>query len=378
MAETTAPKFSISDAAEFWIVDNYKVYAVLTIPGTSPPIRLAWHIPTEADFQSMLGPDQPLRHDRKVTGAQWRGAGVLTFGTTNELANFDDHPFDTWSQNMAVQAETQPWIMDRDYQALIGMAMMEGRPLTEGEIQTTSWWKTHTEGEREWMKLYHGDRKTATDRLEDNRIRTLQTLKEAGIQKPSAQLVNAMADAVTKGTWTTAKFQQQVMAVADPFSGVTIDSTIAGLVTGLTGTTREGELDVAGLARQWLGPMFGTWDSKEVQKWAGKLRNDPDGETELVEYLRKQRMALFPNYDDPSMTYDDIASPWRSMVMNTWGQTADETDSMFVDLIKNNDAAVNGQILRQKGLERGVGKVTQDANAALLGVGGGSIRRPVQ
>lgn len=376
MAET--PKFSISDAAEFWIVDNYKVYAVFTVPGSAPPIHLAWHIPTDADFQSMLGPDQPVRYDRKITAAQFKGSGALLFGTTNDLANFDDDPFSSWAHTMDTQAAVQPWIMDRDYQGLIAMAMLEGRALTDAEVQGTTWWKTHSSGEREWMKLWHGDRKTANDRLADNRIRTLQTLKEAGIQSPSAKLVNAMADAVTKGTWTTAKFQQQVQAVADPFSGVTIDALIASLVTGTTGTTREGELDVGDLVRQWLGPMHGQWADKDIARWAGRLRNDPDAETELIEHLRKQRMALFPTYTDEHMTYDDIAAPWRSMVMNTWGVTADETDPMFLDLIKNNDTTLNSQILRQKGLAKGVGKVVQDAQASLLGVGGGSVRRPVQ
>jgi hypothetical protein len=278
---------------------------------------------------------------------------------------------------MKTQAQVQPWIMDRDYQQRIAEATLEGRPLSEAEIQTTSWWKTHNEGERSWMKLYHGDRKTAEQRLADNRITTRQQLRDAGIENPPSALINEMADRVTKGTWTVAQFQQQAKAISDPFSGITVDATLVPLMRGTQGTTQDQTLDVRDMVASWLGPVHGKWTDADVNKWAGVMRNDPDGEERLVAHLKKQRLALFPEYQDVNLTYDDIAAPWRNFASSAWGETPNETDPIFSKLIRQNDLQMNGELLRREGFSRGIGKVKQDVQSEMLGSAGGVIRRAI-
>ncbi len=143
------------------------------------------------------------------------------------------------------------------------------------------------------------------------------------------------------------------------------------------GTTREGELAVENLVNRRLGPVHGAWDQELIDEWAGKIRNDPDAITDLTEFLQNQRMVLFPGYENATLTYQDIAAPWKGFVTQMWGQTADETDSLFATLLKNNDAHENAALLRKEGLSRGIGQIEQDAQQQMLTSTGGTVRRPV-
>ena len=50
-----------------------------------------------------------------------------------------------------------------------------------------------------------------------------------------------------------------------------------------------------------------------------------------------------------------------------WGQTADETQGWWQDMVKSNDFAQAQTTLREKGLEQDITQVTQDATKALQG-----------
>jgi hypothetical protein len=128
----------------------------------------------------------------------------------------------------------------------------------------------------------------------------------------------------------------------------------------------------------WLGPAYGAWDDGEIQQWAGVLRNDPNGEQRLVENLKNQRLALFPWNEDRNTSYDDMAQPWRTFGQNVWGQQMDETEEYFQEMVRNNDVTLNGALLRKKGLQKGIGKVVNDTNSALIDSFGGSVRQQVR
>lgn len=354
-------------------------YLVYTVPGSQPPVYMRWVVPSTEDLKALYGPDVTITYDRTITHEDARALGMLDFGTTTELGNFDEDPFLTWAATMKTQAEVQPWIMDDDYQALVAMATLEGRALTEAEIQTTDWWTTHTQSEREWMKLYHGDRETADQRIADNRLLAREALLQAGIQNPSSALINFMGDQVTKGVWSPTYYNRQVQLMSDPYLAASnpIDPELRKLMTTNQGTTRQEEDTVTELVRTWLGPVHGAWTPAQIATWAGKLRNDPDAQIELENQLRQSRLSIWKDYTDPSLTYNDIAAPWASFATSHWGQNLDETDTVFQQLIQNNDAGVNAQLLRQEGLTRGITKVKQDLSSGVLTATGGSIRRPV-
>ncbi len=364
------------DDAQVWRIGN-KTYLIYVVPGSRPPIYVAWEGMSEENIQSWFGPDQPIVYDRQMSGNDAKGLGVLFAGSDVELANFDENPFVTWAQTMATQAKTQPWILDDDYQAMLLEATLENRDLSDAEVQSTEWWQTHSEAQRSWMKVFHGDPATAEQMINDNRIMARQMLLDAGMENPSEELIFYMADQATMGNWSEIYFNSQVAAISDPASGIVMDEGLANIWNEGMGVTQGEEDTVRALLLEWLGPVFGAWDEDQIALYAGKLRNDPDAEMNLIQQLQDERMALFPEYEDRNVSYQAMAAPWRQFMQNQWGEKADETDPLFQTMIKNNDATLNGQLLIKEGLNRGVGKVVNTMNASALRQGTGNVRRAV-
>ena len=376
----TSEKFDLNGvpgSPDVWSIGG-KDYLVYQVPDSDPPAYMRWAISSAEDLEAMFGPDVKVQYNKNITEDQAKQLGMIDFGDSTELANFDEDPFSSWATTMEREAAVAPWILDDDYQALISMAALEGRQLTDAEIQSTGWWKGNNEAQREWMKLWNGDKETALQKQDDNRIRTEQQLKDAGIENPTEAMISYMADQVTMGNWSASKFLQQVTAASDPYSGYEIDAGLSAVIAEAgveLGVTQEKEDVVRSMLNEWLGPAYGDWSDEEIAKAAGELRNDPDGQIALEAKLKGQRMSLFPTYEDENLTYQDIASPWRTYASNLWGEKVDETDDFFSKLLQNNDAQLNGQLLRQEGLNRGIGKVEQDAQKSMLATTGGSVRR---
>jgi len=93
-----------------------------------------------------------------------------------------------------------------------------------------------------------------------------------------------------------------------------------------------------------------------VAEWATKIRV-AEGEDSLIEMLRAQRMALFPEYTDSTLTWEDISGPWKSMAYNTWGVQIDESDAFLQDIVRLNNADEATKKLRREGFDRGYDRV---------------------
>lgn len=384
MAEPTASnpdgKFGIPGGAEIWQSPDGQWYVVYKIPETGTPI--AWHLESLDDIAKVFGDADPAP-DRVLGQDEWNGAGLLLFGNSRQLANLSEHPFDNWVANYETEAAVQPWLRDPEILALNVRAMLEGRSISDAELAGTDWFRNHTQGERNWMYQFNRDPATAMQLIRDGRDATRGLMVQLGIADPPDRLVELMADRVTGGTWTQQFMQRQLAEIADPSTPGALDPTVEvwlrdttkeGAEPLSTTTARVGRVDA--LLQQWLGPKFAsTWTQEQRQQWAGRLRQDPAAEEELVAELRRQRFAQFGGYDE-SLSYQDIAAPWRGVWTQMWGQTPDETDSLFVDIVKANDLAYAEKTLRKVGVERGNETVV---NAALSGIGstplGSSVRR---
>lgn len=354
------------------------IYLAYIVPGTeADPVYMLWAAPAMSDVQSWFGPGKPVVFDRTITTAQGKAMGVMTFGTTDEIPPGDKNPFAGWATTLKVEAQSQPWIMDDDYQRLMAMALVEGRSLTDAEIATTKWWKTHSAAERRWMITYHGDPETAASQIEDGRLQIRNMIQEAGGgTRVGAGVINYMTNEWVQGRWTLNYLNSQIRALTDPFSGIALDPGLAKQKTGTVGSTTEGEDVVRQLLSTWLGPAFGNWDQKEISRQAGLIRNDPDAQRALEERLKTQRLALFPEYTDREMSYAAIANTWKQWWLGQWGEMPDEKESLFIDVLKRNDITESAKILRKEGLARGIEKVTQDLSRAGQSLGG-SERNPI-
>lgn len=353
---------NIGGTPEVWKVGTTS-FLVYTVPGTEDdPVYIAWEVPSDSDLQSFFGPDQPIVYNKQITEAAYNALGVLEFGSTDELVNTSEDPFSTWANDMEMLSQTQPWILDADYQALVAMSIMEGRELTQAELATTDWWQNHSAAQREWMVILHGDPSTADQKLADAKLVVSDLLTAAGAgADPGEELVAALAMNWVSGNWTQTYLQNQVTALTDPFSGIAVDAGIADLVPDAELTqTISAEDTVRDLLHTWLGPMFGAWDDAEIARIAGDIRNDPNAEQKFIESLKDQRMALFPEYSDRELSYAAISNTWRQWWMGQWGQAPDENSDLWMTVLKNNDTASSGKLLRAEGINQGVGKVLQD------------------
>lgn len=369
---------NIGGTPEVWQVGK-SWFVVYTVPGTEDdPVYIAWEVPSKDDLQSFFGPDQPFKFNQILTQNAFDKMGVLEFGTTDELPNTSKDPFSTWATDMEMLAQTQPWVLDADYQALVAMSILEGRELTQAELATTDWWQTHTSAERDWMITLHGDPATAAQQVTDAKILVKELMTAAGLgSDPPKGLVELMAMKWLSGAWTKTKLDNQIKAVSDPFSGIRIGDTVqAWLDNHEIGQTVNEEDRVRELLSTWLGPLFGTWDDSEIARIAGTFRNDPEAEERFIETLKDQRMAILPQYTDRELSYAAISNTWRQWWMGQWGEAPDETSDLWMAVLKNNDSAASGTLLRGEGLSAGKTKVLQDFSKQTVNVGT-SERNPI-
>lgn len=351
----------VPPGAEVWLVDGTH-WLVWYNTRLSPPRPLAWKVESSEERQALgIG-----KVTRQLSTADANKTGWTKWGNTRELANTSEDPADQiWAQYES-QVKVKPWLADPEMLNLWLMAAYEGRAVTDAEYQGTEWWRTHTEGERSWLSLNASDPSTANRLIADNRLATEALFRQAGIDNASTDLVNLVADQWTQGLWSEIYATNQIRLLADPHLKGQLDPTLKDFREGLD-TTRGAEDNVRSMIQTWLGPAFASRYTREsVARWASRLRENPDAELELEEALRAQRLAMFPQYENPNLTYDDIAAPWREVWSGVLGSAPDETHPDFTKVVKMNDLVGAQDFLIGRGLETGNDNVVNSALGGLV------------
>ena len=372
------PRFGVAGGAQLWKnTTTGDIFIVYTVPGTEDdPVYMRWTV-SEEDAQSFFGPEQPVVYDYMISDGNALWNETIDFGSGDDIANTSDNPFDSWASTLEVESASAPWLLDDDYQTMLAMSVIENREITEAEVKSTTWWQDHTEAERSWMEVFHGDPSEADRRIGDNRSRQESLFRGAGLLDFDDGLIQFFADKVSMGTWSTDYAQQQLNRLADPFFAD--EPMDEGLMSYMEDTGTElgqtvGETDrVKQLVKQWLGPNFGNWGESTINTWAGRLRNEEDAEIYLIESLKDQKDAMFPGYAREA-DFDTIAQPWRSYAGSIWGFTPQDDDEVLQNVIQMNDADQAAQTLRTTGLERGYDRVVNDIDNALRQGMGTNVR----
>jgi len=345
--------------------DQY--YVVYFVPDSKPPIPGMWKI-NRKQLQAAFGEDKDIVTDRRFANLeQIHQTGAIERGNHKEIVNTGEDPWIAWENTVTAQAVVRPYLLDDEVRALLWEGVLENREIADAEFEQTQWWQTHTAGERAWLVLSVADPLTAQQALESNRIAVRDTLAAFGVHGAPDSVIDFINNRFTTGTWTETQWKDQARALADPSAGITVDAGLAAVVAGLEDpldTTMGLEGKVKDLTTRWLGPAFGSWSADQISKWAGRLRNDADGEETLTRYLQQQRKAMFPGYDE-ALTYQEVAEPWRNFWSNQWGQIADETDPLFVEIVNRNDMTASARRMREEGLSRGIGKVRSEVEGQL-------------
>ena len=377
------PNSTVPGEGQIWKIDGV-LFFIYYAPNTDPPVPLAWRVEDE-NVAAYFGTGVTPAIDRTLSKAQFEQMGGLVWGDAQEIVptqgQAPTHPWNSLVANWEVETEVRPWLRDPEIAALISAAYLESREVADAEWWGTDWWRTHSESERAALLAASSDPATFEQSYLDYIIQFRDALASAGVTNASDALVEWLANKVVTGLWSVTKINSQIAALSDPGSVHTLDPELRALIGNLRAAGTQQPLDrtqqyedtVQDTVMKWLGPAFGNWTQKQIQQWAGTLRNDPDGAQKLEELLSRQRMQLFPAYTDPRTTYDDAASVWRNVFQNLWGETADEKDPLFVQIVKDNDLTTATQTLLREGLNRGKDDVVYRTMSDMLKSFGGNV-----
>ena len=375
-ANTETIQFNnIPNEGKLWDVEG-SLYIVYEVPGANGevyegnPIYMAYEVVgNDLVNAGLLTKGETAPQPNAIVDKTFFDNTSVVAGNTQQLSALIDNPFASFVETITEQSQVAPWITDPEMIALIAEAAIEGREITDAEWQSTEWYQTHNESEREWLRTYYSDPSTATQLTTDAQIAVANSLQAAGVSNAPEALINWVAGKFVSGEWSQTYTTEQISLFADPYATGKRDESFENYLssTALTGVDRttEREKEVRELYSKWLGPSLGKLTDNEVAEIAGRLRDDPEYQDQLVQSLKQSRLAAFSAYTNPELTYEDIARPWRNLTTSVWGQTADETQGWWQDMVKSNDFAQAQTTLREKGLEQDITQVTQDATQAL-------------
>lgn len=353
--------------------DTGEAYVVYYTPGVEPPIPMLWKVRGDEDLKSFFG-DDPVTYDKTGTMEQFNAAGALQFGEVDEFVLQGENPFSGWVSQFEREVKVLPFLEDPEVAALFASSWLEGRNPTDAELAGSEWFQSKTQGEQQWWQLKYSQPKTAAQMETSNRIATRELMRQAGISNPPAEVSDYLSDQWTQGLWTEQQRNEQIALLADPTKTGERDGGLLEIIgSGSIDTTQDKVKFVDDELQRWLGPKYGNWSQANKDAWVAKLRNDPDAADSFQSELSRQRVAMYGEYENPDLTYEDIATPWRNYAFNEWGQNVNESDPMFDSIIKANDASVAQETLRTEGLRQGIGQVEDKMmNDLERSFGGGS------
>ena len=340
--------------SQIWERDGNK-YVVWQIPDTMMYMR---YLASDTELD-MLYNVRPKPGVTVPTDDMWSRSSY--FGTAIELdektITTGESPFFGFVDSFDKATLGRPWLKTDDGMFKLWVeGFVEDREILEEEWANTDWWNNSTKEQRDWLLTSKGrainDPDLPADAkvlLEENRYRWRELMKDAGISNVDmikdangTTLSEFFGDMITFGDFTDALALEQVEALSDRTSGIQVDERITNWLSG-KGTvqqTKEGYAAVQTLAERWLGPAYGKLDEATLAHYASLIRNaesDEVGQFEVGEKLKAARKALFSTdmYDE-TLTYDDIATPWRNWSFNYLGERMNETSDSFMQILQAN------------------------------------------
>ena len=396
--ETTEEEVSTGfQNTQLWEVDGQK-FVVFPVPNSDLYIRYS-ATDTLLDLYYSSGRVRPEVQTITEDNEKWINSNM--FGS---LAEVDEdillgqkEPFQGLIDKWDVAKKYRPWLEDDELYGIWLEAFIEDRDILDEEWKTTEWWRTHTKEQRDWLLLSQSKDigslpADARAYLNNNLIKFRDMFKAAGVTNIN-DIKNAKGESMldwfsfqfTSGEWTELQAMDQLKAIADPSTGIELEEAVTNWFNGLpegttVETTKKFEAQVENLANEWLGPLYGVLTDDQKSNYAGMIRNaetEQVGADMVVDRLKAIRGTLFGEYDE-SLTYNEIATPWRNYSFQLLGQRMDETDSTFVDVVKANDQRTATQMLTEWGINNNAAtlldKVTDDIGQA---TGAGQIVRGI-
>ena len=381
--------------SQVWVVGENK-FVAFKVPDTEMWIRYSASDELLDQYYSS-GRERP--EDRVVSEEDEVWIDSNSFGDLSEVDEDillgSKDPLTGLADKWQVAKKYRPWLADDELRAVWTEAFIEDRDVLDEEWKTTEWWRTHTKEQRDWLLLSQGqDLSTlpadAKAYLNNNVVKIRAMFKAAGVDNIDSILNNEgesfldwFSFQFTEGNWTEVETADQIKGLGDASLGIErkeeIGDWLSGKAEGVDiSSTKLYEAEVQNLANEWLGPLYGLLTPEKKEELAGIIRNSEDpsvGQGIVNDRLKAMRGTLFGDYDE-NLTYNDIATPWRNYSAKLLGQSMDETDSTFIDVIKANDQKEATMLLTEWGINNNattlIDKVTDEIGQS---VGAGAIVR---
>lgn len=95
------------------------------------------------------------------------------------------------------EAKIRPWLKDEEMVELLAEATLEGRTVTDAEWQSTDWWRSHTQAQRDWLLLAQSDSfnfssnlpADAISKIDNDKLFIKNLMEQSGISNPPKELV---------------------------------------------------------------------------------------------------------------------------------------------------------------------------------------------
>jgi hypothetical protein len=375
---------------QIWNIDGLN-YIVFDIPQTS--MHMAYTA-TDEQIDNFFTVDKPAVQTFDFNSEQWSSSYLLGNIVEVDVENMEVSGvggfFEQIVSNFDKVKETRPWMENDEMYSLWLESIVENREIADYEWEGTEWWQTHSQEERDWLLLSQGKDlstlpKDAEQLLKNNAIRAKEVLRQNGVSNPDDVTFNGQSltdwfgNKLTTGTWTELQWLNQAKGLGDPLSGIQQEQALTDWLNGSAKqpeTTQAGYATARALAEEWLGPLYGTFEQADIDKYASMIRNAESEEVgiqQVQDSLKNIRKVLFTTdtYDE-NLTYEEIAQPWRNFSFQLLGERIDETSTDWIEVLNANDQQEANKLLTTYGLNKGnetiMDKVTDDIGS-FLGVG---------
>ena len=375
---------------QIWNVGGQK-YVAFDIPQTN--LSMAYTA-TDEQINNFFTVDKPQEQTIDLNSEKWnstfQSGNIVEVDVDNMEASGIGGFFEQIASNFDKVKEVRPWMEDDEMYSLWLESIVENREIADFEWEGTEWWQTHTQEERSWLLLSQDKdlSKLPADAealLKNNRIKARETLRQNGVSNPDQVTFNGetltqwFGNKLTTGTWTELTWLNQAKALGDPLSGIQREDALTSWLEGSEAQpteTQAGYATAQALTEEWLGPLYGTFEQADIDKYASIIRNaeSPEvGAQQVRDSLKNIRKVLFSTdvYDE-NLTYEEIAQPWRNFSFQLLGERVDEKSTDWIEVLNANDQATATQVLTTHGLNNGnktiMDKVTDDVGS-FLGTG---------
>ncbi len=253
---------------------------------------------------------------------------------------------------LATRAEKNgmSWLLDNDVQAAFLAATLTGVPISTDDLANTAWYKSTTEGERNYMIRYYADPNAVEQEIKNNVVKIREEMLRRDMRGPVGDLAQTLALGLTTGKFKTVDEVNMYIDFIDDSTYLDmlggeelLPDSLRGYVGQFSGVN-VGQSTAANLINDILGPaaLESYKSTGEFMKMSAQIKAGNSAGVE--QQLRDVHDTLYPSFAGSKW------STWNPYYTNRASRIINGTGGGQVVKLNNEDQdAVNGLIAEAKG-----------------------------